>query len=121
MVKEGQLVFYATSSTDKLLSAGCIFTVDFIVPENAEPGDLYPFGLAYVNDGIATDTFINSAKDDAGKLQMTYVFTKGIYNGYIRMNGEKNLPQLLLRRQNPRSMLSLMNLKMVTISATMTA
>ncbi|MBE6864067.1 MAG: hypothetical protein E7495_05810 [Ruminococcus flavefaciens] len=89
MVEEGQLVFYATSSTDKLLSAGCIFTVDFIVPENAEPGDLYPFGLAYVNDGIATDTFINSAKDDAGKLQMTYVFTKGIYNGYIRINGEK--------------------------------
>ena len=45
--------------------------------------------MAYTDDGIVADTFINSHKDEAGKLQMTYVFTKGIYNGYIRILGEK--------------------------------
>lgn len=89
MAEEGQLVFYAYSPDDKMLDAGSIFTVDFLVPENAEPGDVYPFGLSYVADNVAADTFIGSQQDDAGRLQMTYVFTKGIYSGYIRMNGEK--------------------------------
>lgn len=88
MIEEGQLVFYAVSD-NTMLDNSCLFTIDFIVPENAEPGEVYPIGIAYVDDGIAYDTFINSEKDDAGKLQMTYVFTKGIYNGYIRMKGEK--------------------------------
>ena len=89
MPEEGQLSFYAYSPDDITLPNGSLFTVDFIIPENAEPGDLYPIGLAYTDDGIVCDTFINSAKDEAGKLQMTYVFTKGIYNGYLKMAGEK--------------------------------
>ncbi|MBP5362068.1 MAG: hypothetical protein J6Y71_03445 [Ruminococcus sp.] len=88
MIEEGQIVFYAYSE-DTIIDKGSIFTVDFIVPEDAGPGEVYPFGISYVDDGIAYDSFINSEKDDAGKLQMTYVFTKGIFNGYIRMNGEK--------------------------------
>ncbi|MCR4793725.1 MAG: hypothetical protein K5898_00820 [Ruminococcus sp.] len=89
LVEDGQIAFYAYNANDILLNNGCIFTIDFIVPENAEPGDVYPIGLAYVDDGIVADTFINNEKDEAGRLQMTYVFTKGIYNGYIKMNGEK--------------------------------
>ena len=88
MIEEGQLAFYAYSE-DTLLDKSCLFTIDFVVPENAEQGEVYPFGISYVNDGIAYDTFINSEQNDAGKLQMTYVFTKGIYNGYIKINGEK--------------------------------
>lgn len=89
MVEEGQIAFYASSDHDIAVERGSIFTVDFIIPEDAEPGDLYPLGLAYVDDGIVPDLFINSAKDGAGILQMTYVFTKGIYNGYIKIIGEK--------------------------------
>lgn len=89
MLEEGQLAYYAYSSDDIALGSGSLFTLDFIIPENAQPGDFYPIGIAYVDDGIAYDTFLNSAKDDAGKLQMTYVFTKGIYNGFIKMLGEK--------------------------------
>lgn len=89
MIEEGQLAFYAYSPKDIELDRGCIFTIDFIVPETAEPGEVYPIGLSYVDDGIAYDTFINSAKDGAGKLQMTYLFTRGIHNGYIRIIGEK--------------------------------
>ena len=89
MVEEGQLAFYAYSDQDIKLNRGSLFTIDFIVPEHAEPGEIYPIGLSYVDDGIVSDMFINSARDDAGKLQMTYVFTRGIYNGYIKMMGEK--------------------------------
>ena len=88
MIEEGQLVFYAYSE-DTILSKCCLFTIDFIIPENADKGELYPFGISYVDDGIAYDTFISSERNDAEKLQMTYVFTKGIYNGYIKMLGEK--------------------------------
>lgn len=88
MVEDGQLVFYAYSAENKLTN-GSLFTIDFIVPENAEQGEVYPIGISYVDDGIAYDSFINSEQDDAGKLQMAYVFTKGIHNGYIKINGEK--------------------------------
>lgn len=89
MMEDGQLVFYAYSNDNTLLSKGSIFTIDFIVPENAEQGDVYPIGLSYVDDGIVSDIFINSEQDEAGRLQMTYVFTKGIYNGYIKIMGDK--------------------------------
>ena len=89
MIKEGQLVFYAYSPKDIVLDRGSIFTVDFIIPEDAGPGELYPIGLAYVDDGIVADTFIDSDQSSESRLQMTYVFTKGIYNGYIWMKGEK--------------------------------
>lgn len=91
MVEEGQLVFYAYSDEKNMLSRGSLLTIDFIVPEDEEAGEVYPIGLAYVDDGIAYDCFINSAKDNAGKLQMAYVFTRGIYNGYIRIIGEKRM------------------------------
>ena len=85
IVKEGELAFYAYSNKDISLDERCIFTIDFIVPENAKSGDLYPIGLAYVDDGIAADCFINLKKDDAGRKQMAYLFQKGIYNGYIKI------------------------------------
>ena len=85
IVKEGELAFYAYSNKDISLDKRCIFTIDFIVPENAKSGDLYPIGLAYVDDGIAADCFINLKKDDAGRKQMAYLFQKGIYNGYIKI------------------------------------
>ena len=85
IVKEGELAFYAYSNKDISVDKRCIFTIDFIVPENAKSGDLYPIGLAYVDDGIAADCFINLKKDDAGRKQMAYLFQKGIYNGYIKI------------------------------------
>ena len=89
MIEDGQLSFYAYSDKDIKLINGSLFTIDFIIPENAGQGEVYPIGISYVDDGIACDTFINSARDEAGKLQMTYVFTKGIYNGYLKIMGEK--------------------------------
>lgn len=87
-VEEGQLEFYAYSN-EKAVADGCLFTLDFTLPEDADEGEVYPFGIIFVRDDVGSDVFINTAQDDAGRLQMAYVFTKGIYNGWIRMNGEK--------------------------------
>ena len=89
IVEEGQLAFYAYSDENILLDNASLFTIDFIIPEDAEQGDVYPIGISYVDDDIVKDMFINSQQDEAGRLQMTYVFTKGIYNGYLKINGEK--------------------------------
>lgn len=87
-IEDGQLAFYAYGE-DKLLSNSCLFTIDFIVPEDAEQGEMYPIGMVYTDDGIVADTFIKDKPDNAGMLQMTYAFTRGIYNGYIKIIGEK--------------------------------
>jgi len=105
LVEDGQIAFYAYKANDTLLNNGSILTIDFIIPENAEPGDVYPIGLAYVDDGIVADTFINNEKDEAGRLQMTYVFTKGIYNGYLKMNGTKP-PKYILGDVNSDGMIN---------------
>ncbi len=88
LIEEGQIVYYAYSETASSEN-GSIFTVDFIIPENAAPGDVYPFGIVFAENEAGPDLFINNAQDEAGRLQMTYVFTKGIYNGWMKMNGEK--------------------------------
>ncbi|MBP1591433.1 MAG: hypothetical protein ILP22_05295, partial [Oscillospiraceae bacterium] len=89
LVKDGEIAFYAYSDQDMIIDRGSLFTIDFIVPETADYGEVYPFGFSYVDDGVVADTFMNSARDNAGKLQMTFVFTKGLYNGYIKIHGEK--------------------------------
>ena len=91
LVKDGEIVFYAYSDKDIVLDRGSLFTIDFILPEYPDRGEVYPIGMSYVDDGIAYDTFMNSARDDSGKLQMAYVFTRAITNGYIYMKGEKRI------------------------------
>ncbi len=89
LVKDGEIAFYAYSDKDVVIDRGSLFTIDFIVPETADCGDVYPIGFSYVDDGVVKDLFMNSAGDTAGKLQMAFVFTKGLYNGYIKIHGEK--------------------------------
>ena len=91
LVKDGEIVFYAYSDKDVIIDRGSLFTIDFIVPENADRGEVYPIGFSYVDDGVVGDTFMNSANDTAGKLQMAFVFTKGMYNGYIKIHGDKRI------------------------------
>ena len=88
MIEEGQLAFYALSDNG-VSGDGCLFTIDFIIPENAEKGDIYPIGIEYRDDGIVYDMFLNNERDMDGKTQMAYVFQKGIYNGFLSIMGEK--------------------------------
>ena len=102
VIEDGQLAFYAYSPTDVKLDHGTLFMVDFVIPEDCEPGDFYPIGFSYVDDGIVRDLFINSARDDLGKLHMTYLFTKGIYNGYLYLMGEPVVKKADLTLKAPR-------------------
>ncbi|SEK65009.1 dockerin type I domain-containing protein [Ruminococcus albus] len=101
LVEEGQIAFYAYSKTDIELSNASLFTIDFQIPEDAEAGDFYPIGMSYTDDGVVADTFIDSKCTEAGKLQMTYVFTKGIYNGYLRILGEPRIKKADLTLKTP--------------------
>ncbi|WP_296794636.1 dockerin type I domain-containing protein [Ruminococcus sp.] len=103
LVEDGQIAFYAYSKTDIELSNASLFTIDFQIPEDAEAGDFYPIGMSYTDDGVVADTFIDSKCTEEGKLQMTYVFTKGIYNGYLCILGEPKIKKAELTLKNPRA------------------
>lgn len=102
MVEEGQLAFYAYSDTAVPIEKASLFTIDFRVPEDAEPGELYPIGMSYVDDGVVCDTFMGNNHDFAEKAQMTFVFTKGIYNGYIWIIGDPRTKKADLTLKTPR-------------------
>ncbi|MCR5543287.1 MAG: Ig-like domain-containing protein [Eubacterium sp.] len=84
MLQNGIFVFNAFASSDSLAD-GTMFSIKFNVPADAAPGDVYPVGLMYTYDNNTNDLFINQAQDDVGKLQMAYIFSKGITNGYIKI------------------------------------
>ncbi|MBO4391060.1 MAG: hypothetical protein J5825_09425 [Lachnospiraceae bacterium] len=88
IIEEGQIAIaaYSPENVDLGEKRG-LFTIDFIIPEDAKPGDLYPYGMMYVDDGIVADTFINTPRDTQGMLQMTYTFTRGMYSGWIKIHG----------------------------------
>ena len=81
----GQLNYVASAGGNKLKD-GVIFSIDFKLPTNVQPGDLYPIGLQFWSDGKTTDLFYNQEQNDAGRLQMAYIFTQGIENGYIAID-----------------------------------
>lgn len=81
-VADGQYNFVASASGN-YLEDGKIFSMDFKLPADVQPGDLYPIGLQFWTDGTTSDLFYNQEQNDAGKLQMAYIFTQGIENGYI--------------------------------------
>ncbi|WP_295154123.1 dockerin type I repeat-containing protein [uncultured Ruminococcus sp.] len=102
LVKDGEIVFYAYSSEDVALGRCSLFMIDFVVPKDAERGDHYPIGISYIDDGIAYDCFMDSSISEASKLQMTYLFTKGIYNGYLYISGEPVVKRTYLDLRAPR-------------------
>lgn len=80
-------ISWVSSAADDILYDGVIFSMEFRLPDNAKAGDLYPIGIRYDYDGITSDLFYNSRQDYEGKQMMTYVFNKGIENGYIKIEG----------------------------------
>ena len=81
-IADGQYNFVA-SAGGNYLEDGKIFSIDFKLPADVKAGDLYPIGLQFWSDGTTTDLFYNQEQNDAGRLQMAYIFTQGIENGYI--------------------------------------
>ena len=59
--------------------------IDFTIPADAAPGDLYPIGIDYVINEQTYDVFTNVDDDDNGRLMQSALFTNGIENGYIKI------------------------------------
>ena len=93
MIEEGQIAFYAYSDEKATPKEGNIFTIKFYIPVDPEPGSLFPIGFDYRVDDVAPDLFINNPRDYQGMMQMTYAFTNGMHNGWIRIHGEKKKKQ----------------------------
>jgi len=81
-IADGQYNFVASAGGNRLRD-GVLFSIDFKLPADVQPGDLYPIGLQFWTDGTTSDLFYNQEQNAAGRLQMAYIFTQGIENGYI--------------------------------------
>ena len=64
---------------------GTIFTFSFTVPSDVKGGEVFPVGIRYQYDGTTGDLLYNANQNAEGKLQMAYLFTQGIENGYIKI------------------------------------
>jgi hypothetical protein len=62
-----------------------VWQIDFRLPENAKPGDLFPIGIEYRTSSITEDCFTNLYGNEEGKLMQAWLFTQGINNGYIKV------------------------------------
>ena len=85
-------IFLSTFSINDDGEDGVLWTIDFQLPGDAQPGDVYPVDIEYCSQGNAKDMFDNSAEDSNSKLMNAYVFTKGIYNRYNPYEGDEYLP-----------------------------
>ncbi len=74
-------MFLTTACKEEKGKDGTMWKFDVIIPENAEIGDIYPIELYYKSN----DIFRNNSKDRACAFMETYLFTKGIEQGYIKI------------------------------------
>ena len=64
---------------------GAFAEISFTLPDDAEPGDLYPIGISY-ND--YTTDFLNDCYG-LGIDMRHYIFSEGAENGYIKVTGDE--------------------------------
>ncbi|MDE5770878.1 MAG: hypothetical protein K2I06_04485 [Ruminococcus sp.] len=62
---------------------GTMYTLQFYLPEDVQPGDFYPVDIVYM-DG---DMFTDIADSKEAQLAQAYLFTWGIDNGGISIEG----------------------------------
>ncbi len=74
-------VFLATSGNSCTGMDGTMWTITFILPDNAENGDVFPIDIVYKENSETADMFSNVTNNRDGQLMSAYTFTKGIYNG----------------------------------------
>ncbi|MDE5584545.1 MAG: bacterial Ig-like domain-containing protein [Ruminococcus sp.] len=73
-----------TSSSGNDGYDGVMYTLQFYLPEDMQPGDFYPVGIEY-RDG---DMFTDVADSNEAKLAQAYLFTQGINDGWIQIEGD---------------------------------
>jgi hypothetical protein len=78
-------IFLCTDRSKDTGKDGDYAYIDFTIPADAAPGDLYPIGIEYYNGSTSNDCFTDMFDTDTGKLMQSYLFTYGIENGYIKI------------------------------------
>jgi len=73
-------VFFATAESSNKGLDGLMYKMNFTIPADAKPGDVYPLDVLYRSNKNAKDLFTNKENDEAGKIMQAYFFTQGIYN-----------------------------------------
>ncbi len=92
---EGMSGFFTSTAgiTGREAEDGTMWTFQLKVPENAQPGDVYPIDIFYKDNGNTADCFccyddlvLNSPDNIRARLMSTYTFTYGIYNARYNPN-----------------------------------
>lgn len=78
-------IFLCTDGSEDNGKDGEYAYIDFTIPADAAPGDLYPIGIEYYNGSTSNDEFTDSFDSPEGQLMQSYLFTNGIENGYIKI------------------------------------
>ncbi len=73
-------VFVQSAANNNFGEDGVIWTISLILPDDVQPGDVYPVDIIYKSNPAAKDLFTNVDNDTTGKLMQAYAFTYGIYN-----------------------------------------
>ena len=60
--------------------SGVYVSFDLQIPDDAQPGDIYPIDIAYRTSDYRTDLFTNNANDEKGTRMQEYLFRHGIYS-----------------------------------------
>ena len=91
--KDGDNGFFVTTSADKDSgNDGVLWTFDLQIPADAKAGDVYPVEVAYKSTENAKDLFTNVDQNEEGQLMQAWVFTNGIVQGAIKVNGPTEPP-----------------------------
>ncbi len=78
-------IWFGTSDNYDCGKDGVYAYIDFTIPADAAPGDLYPIGIEYYNSLTSNDEFTDSFDSPEGQLMQSWLFTYGIENGYIKI------------------------------------
>ncbi len=79
--------FVATAASEDVGQDGVLWKFQLTLPSDVKGGDKFPIEIAYKSKPTAEDLFTNGDKDEAGQLMQAYVFTQGIEQGYIAIEG----------------------------------
>ncbi|MBE6864493.1 MAG: hypothetical protein E7495_08065 [Ruminococcus flavefaciens] len=78
---DGEIWFTTTGEGDDGQDGKYAY-IDFTIPADAAPGDLYPIGIDFNINAATNDCFTDVFNS---KLMQSYLFTNGIENGYIKI------------------------------------
>lgn len=82
MNEETNCLFIAVAGSSDYASVGNIITIPFTLPDDVDYGEQYDIEI--VHSGC--EIFANSDDDETSRLMQAYLFTRGIDNGYIKID-----------------------------------